>query len=349
MNKGYAAALAVAAVAVLATGTLLGPRPQRPKAPDPAPPQPAPVRGSEMRQMSDFLASRARSATEHVVWVASAQATGLVWTDGQIVTVGTPPTVVRTASVATEAQTQPVTLAPLARFDQGGWIVIVARNGEGGAISASGLLGGVAPVRCGSEAVQKLLFNVPLEAAYAGAGVFGMSGNLIGMVVPCGDRWTAVTHDSVLRMLQTQLGPDAIAWHEFGVRTREPSDEEKKLLRLPDEGVFVAEVRRASTAANIGIRPGDLVLVTRGEELLSTQNELTVIRRGRRIKLQTPPPYSLERLEGAVLTSVQPDTPLAVAGLQPGDRLLNPEVLSVRGPKWLVYERDDRQIGTLLQ
>ena len=194
-----------------------------------------------------------------------------------------------------------------------------------------------------------MLFNVPLESALSGGGVFGMSGNLLGVVVRCGADYVAITHDSVQRLLDTQLGPEAIAWVEFGVRTRAPSESERKVLRLPGSGVFVAEVRRASTAANMGIQPGDLLLVSRDEDLLSVQDAITAVRNGRRVKLPVSPPYSLERPdEGALLTSVQPDTALAKAGLRPGDRLLNPQALSARGPSWLVFERDDRHIGVLL-
>ena len=346
MNKRYAAALAVAAVAVLVTGALLRPKPP---APEHAEAQPQPVRGTEMRQMSDFLSARGKTAAAHLVWVASAGATGVQWPDGQIVTVGKAPAVVRTASVSTPAQLRPVTLSPLARFEQGGWVVLVARNADGSTVSASGLLGGVATAKCGTEDVRKLLFNVPLEAAYAGGGVFGMSGNLLGIIVQCGSDWIAITHDSVQRLLETQLGPEAIAWLEFGVRTRTSSDAERKVLRLRDEGVFVAEVRRASTAANMGIVPGDLLLISRPEDLLSVQDEITVVRSGRRLKLKVSPPYSLERREeSAVLTSVQPQTDLAKAGLLPGDRVLNPDALSARRPAWLLYERDDRRIGVLL-
>jgi S1-C subfamily serine protease len=302
-----------------------------------------------MRQISDFLSARAQGVARHLVWVASAGASGVQWTDGQIVTLGRGSTIVRTASVTTPSEPQPVTLVPLERFEQGGWIVVAARNPDGAMVTASGLLGGVAAARCGTEDVRRLLFNVPLESAYAGAGVFGMSGMLIGLVVRCGDTWMAITHDSVTRLLQQQYGPEAVVWLEFGVLTRKPSAEEQKILRLPPDGLFVAEVRRASTAANMGLRPGDVVLLDRPEDLLGDQAEINVIRNGRRIALSTNPPYSFERQdEGAVLTSVQPGTRVANAGLQPGDRLLNPAALDSRRPVWLVYRRDDREIGVLL-
>jgi hypothetical protein len=302
-----------------------------------------------MRQISDFLSARAQGVSRHLVWVASAQATGVQWTDGQIVTTGQGASIVRTASVTTVAEPAPVTLAPPARFGQGGWIVIAAKTVEGGMVTASGLLGGVAPARCGTAEVRKLLFNVPLETAYAGGGVFGMSGNLLGVVVRCGDSWAAITHDSVENLLQQQFGPEALIWLEFGVRTRQPTEPERKLLRLPPSGLFVAEVRRSSPAANMGLRPGDMLQVERPEALLERQNEITLFRNGRRTTLPVSPPFSVERAEeGAVLTSVQPGTRLAEAGLQPGDRVLDPGALTSRQPVWLIYRREDREAGVLL-
>jgi hypothetical protein len=347
MNKRYAAALGVAAAVVLIAGSIVRPRPHLPKAVPTA--APAQARGTEMRQMSDFLSARANAAANHLAWVASAEATGIQWSDGQVVTVAKPPALVRTVSVASPTQLQPVTLAPLARFNQGGWIVLVARTADGGTVTASGILGGVAPARCGGDEVRRMLFNIPLDPAYSGAGVFGMSGALLGIVIPCNSDWIAVTHDSVQRLLEHKLGPEAIAWVEFGVRTREPSALERKLLRLHDSGVFVAEVRQASTAANMGLRPGDMLLVERAEELLSPREELEVVRSGRVMKLPVTPPYSLEaQASTATLTSIQPNTELAEAGLQPGDRLLNPEALKRRRPVWLLYQREDRYAGVLL-
>src|SRR5687767_5381249 len=137
MNRRYAAALAAAAAVLLVTGGLLRPRAARPKHAEAAPP-PVVVRGTEMRQISDFLSARAQGAARHLVWVDSAKATGVQWTDGEIVTVGEGSSIVRTAAVTTGAEPQPVTLAPLSRFDQGGWIVVTAKNPDGGTVSASG-------------------------------------------------------------------------------------------------------------------------------------------------------------------------------------------------------------------
>jgi S1-C subfamily serine protease len=169
------------------------------------------------------------------------------------------------------------------------------------------------------------------------------------MVVRCGNGWVAVAHDSVQKLLQQQFGPEAVIWMEFGVHTREPSEAERKVLRLRDAGLFVGEVRRASPAANMGLHPGDLLLVGRPEELLSEAEEISLIRDGIRMTLPVSPPYSLERQqEGAVLTSVHPNTRLAQAGLQPGDRILDPRALSSRDPVWLIFRRDEREMGVLL-
>lgn len=320
-----------------------------------------------MRQISDFLAERATEAAEHLVYVPSTQATGVLWTTGQVVTTAPGATLVQTAAVTPSPEPTPVTLSPVDRFSQAGWVVVVARNSDGTSISASGILGGSAQASCGSTPIRKLLFNVPLDAAFAGGGVFDISGDLIGVVVRCGETWTAISHTTVQRLLEEQLGADAVAWHDFGVHVRTPSETERLFFRLPPGGLFVTEVRRTSRAFNMGLRPGDLLTRTgedpleQPEDLLALGDMVTVVRDGRPMQLLVTPPFSADQpLTGVVLTSVQPGTRLHAAGLRPGDRIVyaggsaNPttaelnRIVTRREPAWVIYERDDRHAGVLL-
>jgi S1-C subfamily serine protease len=234
-------------------------------------------------------------------------------------------------------------------------MVIVARNSEGQPISTPGILGGAAGAECGAERVRKLLFSVPLDAAFAGGGVFDISGALLGVVVRCSGSWTAITHQSVQALLEQQLGAPEITWHSFGVHTREPSDAERTFLRLPKQGLFVSEVRLGSNAANTGIRPGDLLIASGGEaldrpeDLLVLSDSIILWRNRRRLAIQMSPEFSLDESSSApVLTSVKPGSRAHAAGLQPGDRMLTPRLLQSRRPGWLIYQRGDRYAGVLL-
>lgn len=365
MKKSYVAALAMAAAAILIAGALIRPRPAL--KPAPAVAQPAQSRRGQMRQISDFLAERASSSAIHVSWVHSSQASGVRWPDGQIVVSAAPPALVGRASIVTDAQSAPVSLAPGDRFTQAGWIVVVGRNANNEAITTSGILGGVADTNCDSIKVRKLLFNTSLDAAFAGGGVFDLSGDLLGLVIRCGSSWTAITHDSVASLLGQQAGTEAVAWLELGIHTRDPKPAERQIMRLPSGGLFASEVRRTSRAFNIGIRPGDLLVRTgneplaRTEDLLALGKTVTLVRNGRRFTLSVDPTYTLEPpARSPTLTSVQPGTRLHAAGLRAGDRIVRANGLEEPGPSdlnrmlagtrpvWLVYEREDRRVWVML-
>ena len=356
-NRRYAAALAIAAGAILAIGSYFRPRPANRghEATKAAPAAPQPVsRGSEMRQISDFLRERGRRAAQHLIWVPSVGATGVQWTSGQVVTIsGDDTAVLQTVSTA-ETGLSPVSVAPEERLQQGGWLVLAARNDEGQLISTSGLLGGTAPVECGNQQLRRLLLNIPLDSTWAGGGVFDVSGLALGLVVRCGETWAVLTQDSVQRLLEGQLGEDAVTWQQFGVRVRTPSEPEQKLLRVTQPGLFISEVRDTSRAASIGILPGDLLLrsgdrpLKSAEDVLALDDSITLLRAGRRLTLNAAPTFALAAPEGTAITHVEPDSRVARASLRPGDRVLEPRLLESTRPAWVVYRRGNRIVGAML-
>jgi membrane-associated protease RseP (regulator of RpoE activity) len=252
--------------------------------------------------------------------------------------------------------------------ESGGWIVVVGRNPAGEPISASGILGGVTDVTCNTTPIRKLLLNIPLDAAYAGAGVFDISGGLLGIVGRCGDAWHAISHPSIMELLDQQSGAHAVAWRDFGVRVATPDELETKLLGLRGGGLFVSEVRKQSPAAAIGIRPGDLLTssgdfpLRQPEDLASLNDSLTLIRQGRKLVLASHPAFSVDQpATSAILSSVRPDSRLHVAGLRAGDRIVrlgdmeNPSpadiarIVASKHPSYLIYERANRRVGAVLR
>lgn len=382
MRKGYVAALALAASLILIAGVLVRPKPAArasaaPAAaasatavkeqPAQAPPAPLPSRRGQMRQISDFLSERGTDVARHVVYVSSAQASGVLWPDGRLITAAPAPALVSTAAPPDQPTADRARLAPQSRFGQAGWIVVVARGSDGQPITASGILGGAANASCGTTSVRKLVFNAPLDASFAGAGVFDLSGDLLGIVIPCGDAWTAITPPSAEQLLGAQQGAEAVAWHDVGIRIRSPASEERRLMQVPSGGLFIAETRKGSRAFNMGLRPGDLLVrtgsepITTTEDLLALGKDVTLVRQGRTITLSMTPDYTLDVPKaGAVLSSVQPETRLYRAGLRPGDRIIRASGVEDPGPTelnrlmasskpvWLVYERDDRRIWAML-
>jgi len=320
-----------------------------------------------MRQISDFLSERGTEVSGHVAYIPSTQASGVAWPDGRIITVAPAPALVTKMSMPEGAEPDPSPLAPAARFGQAGWIVVVARSSDGQAITTSGILGGVATATCGTISVRKLVFNVALDASFAGAGVFDLSGDLLGIVIHCGDTWSAITHQSVEQLLGAQQGAEAVVLHDLGVRVRTPEPEERRLMKLPAGGLFIGETRKGSRAFNMGLRPGDLLLRTgkdpleKVEDLLALEDSVTLIREGRSITLSMTPDYTLDVPKaGAVLSTVQTETRLYKAGLRAGDRIIRANgvedpgpsdlnrLLALNKPAWMVYERDDRRVWVIL-
>ena len=355
VNQRYVAGLAMAAAVVLVGGYLLRPRKEPKHVEPPVPVQPQPLRGSDVRQISDFLSERARRVAAFVVPVSGRQASGVLWPTGQVITAASGSAIVEALPSLEPPPAQPIRLAAPEASEQAGWMVIVARNSEGQPISTPGILGGAAEAACGPERVRKLLFSVPLDAAFAGGGVFDISGALLGVVVQCSGSWTAITHQSVQALLEKQIGAPAVAWHSFGVRTREPAEAERNWLRVPRGGLFVSEVRLGSDAANMGLRPGDLLISSGGEalerpeDLLTLSDTLLVWRERRRLRLRVSPEFSLDQSAAApVLTSLRPGSRAHTAGLQPGDRVLDPRLLQSNRTGWLIYQRGERYAGVLL-
>jgi hypothetical protein len=320
-----------------------------------------------MRQISEFLADRAAGAATHMVLLPDSGSSAVAWPDGSLVTAPRSSGLVE-ARIDNTVTAPPVMLAPEDRFAQSGWAVAVARSTDGGPISVSGLLGGVADVRCGTESLRKIVFNTPLDITFAGAGVFDLTGDLLGVVVRCNDAWTALTWQSVRKLLESQRGPDQEMWRSLGVRLREADASVRTLMRQPRSGgLLVSEVRRASRAFQIGLRPGDLLLlvdgkpVTPGATIPPTAETVTVSRDSRQLTLEAHPPFALEPVAGGpVLTSVETGTRLHEAGLRAGDRIVRANGIEDPGPTdlnrlfasdkpvWLVYERENRRVWTVL-
>jgi S1-C subfamily serine protease len=320
-----------------------------------------------MRQISDFLADRIAESARHVIFVQEFGASGVVIDAATVVTTpqsGAPLTIAGDRSTGAP----PAGLAPEGQVSRGGgWALVIGRSRNGETISASGILGGLADATCAGTEIRKLLLNVPLDATYSGAGVFDVSGDLLGVVARCDGAWVAVSHPSVMRLLEGQSGSVAVVWRDFGVRTREPGEQEIKLLRLPSGGLFVSEVRQGSRAAGAGIRPGDLLVSTGdeplkgAEDLLALGETISLVREGRKLVVATDPAFALDSNPAHPrLTALDQKSRLHAAGLRTGDAIVrigsadDPSVaeltrlLARAQPAFVIYQRDDRYVGAIV-
>jgi hypothetical protein len=369
MSQKYLLALATAAAMLLTVGFLLHPdrvrgkRVQAAKEPNAETPQLQRLsRRGQMSDITDFLGERVREATPHVLYVPSTRTSGIVWSpeavvtttfDGRLLINAGPP------GASAAAPVLPATAPPQ------GWAVLVARQANGRVVSSAAVIGGTMDTSCEGRRLSSLVLNVPIRREMAGAGVFDISGEFVGLVVNCGRQLFAVPHAEIAQLIAEFSGPDAAIWNVYAMQAAPPTKAEQEWLRTSRPGLLVRQVRIGGRAANIGLRPGDLILdasITKDpKEPLQFNETLSVWRNGRTVELASNPPYSFETPErGLTLSSVTAESRLGKGGLQAGDQLValngleyptEAQVARLIGGNqaiYLVYEREGVLTGALL-
>jgi hypothetical protein len=369
MSQKYLLALALAAAMLLTVGFLLHPERSRKTAPDtlkqanPETPQLQRLsRRGQLSDITDFLGERVRDATPHVLYVPATATSGVVWSPDSVITTTMDGPILVNAGPPASGLAAPV--LPSTSPPQG-WAVLVARQGNNRIVSSAAVVGGTMESNCEGQRLTRLVLNVPIRREMAGAGVFDISGEFVGLVVNCGRQLVAIPHSELARLMNEVPGPDAAIWNVYGLRAGPPTEDERQWLGTSRDGLFLRQVRGGGHAANIGLRPGDLILdaeVTQdGKQPLKLGETLTIWRNGRTLELPSHPPYSFETPDRALtLSSVAKDSRLGAAGLQAGDRIVSigrteypttaqvARLLNSPRPTLVVYERDGVLTGVLL-
>jgi hypothetical protein len=363
MSRRYLASLAVAAAIVLAVGVLLRDWLLSAQPASPVPPSEASAlqqlsQEGQARRLADFLAERVAAVAPNVAYVADANASAVLLGVDSLVT--TMPG--RPVAVAQSSDSVRVSIVVDAAPEQRDWVVIVGRAPSGSVLSASGMLGGRAPARCGNDDVTRYVLSVPLHDSFAGAGVFDLAGRLIGMVVRCVGELAAVPSSELRGLLTSASAVDARIWEDYGFAPAALDSATRAYFRS-DSGLLVTAVRRSSPADQSTLRPGDVVVaiddrrVTTIDDLatfLRVPNDTHTVTRRRRTGVATI---------RIAATRANP-TPVAFsAGLLPGDRVLQVdgrattdpaaarrlvEAESKKGPVFVVFERDSVVRGVLV-
>lgn len=358
------AVLAVAAVLVLTAGLLVRRALEHEDAPSvAAPPSEAAAmqqlsQEGALRRMSELVARRVADVAPLVTYVPDADAAGVRWRDDVIVT-----TLPRQPVVARpRPSTDSLRAAPRLAADSGtaGWVLAVARRGDGRVISTAGLVGGRVPTRCGDREVEELVLGVPLHEALAGAGLFSLDGELLGLVVRCPGRVAALPVDEVARQLVDSVSIAPRVRDAFGLAAT-LLDAPARAYFGADSGLLVTETVVGGAAAAAGLRPGDVLLAIDGTSLrrpedlrlleahADTSGALVTRRRGgatAAVRLVRRPAGPADPALADVGIALAPATPargIAVgavaggsaadaAGLRAGDRLLRVGDVAVRTP-----------------
>ncbi len=287
-NRTYAASLALVAILILVVGWLIRP-PDEALAPATALSETELARLARLAErrsldnMTAYFSTVADDVESSVLLVRSAGTTGLVWDDFTIAAPHRghhPPDVVMidAASGDHESHTEawvpdvPVTivgrpdtaveLTPvrrrLAPLRSGDWIVAVWRTPRGPAFAIGHHLQTLSTT-CGTVVADEMLSSLPLADAMIGGGLFDAAGEIVGVILPCGDRLAAVAPPAVDAMLALAASLPARLAGRVGLAAG-PMDGSEADHFGGARGLLVREIWMGSAADRAGLRPGDMIL-----------------------------------------------------------------------------------------
>ncbi len=372
-QRKYIAVLAVVSGLILIVGVKLKPK----KAVETPISQTEMLRlqlSTQQRNLEDLTSYFARVAEDvkgGLVWLDGLETSGIVWNDqGGVVTAG-PREVIGRKITAGRFPLNPDVVSPYfpaaalrapenvplravfrstpETLQQGSWILQVAAKPGGGHLYAPGTYGGVLTARCGDFEVQVVETNLPLGNTSLGSGVFDMYGNLLGLVLPCGEANLAVTPGSVEEILAVARSLEGQLLRRYGFRGKVLGEDARGYFKT-DRGVLVTEVWRNRPAGAAGLMPGDIIQALDDGEV-QTLDDLTRlvlpvayaafdlwIWRGKKTIRVTMPATGgeipdvagtneagiqlLTPRQGVVIEDVAPGSRAGRASLKEGDRLL---------------------------
>jgi S1-C subfamily serine protease len=416
-NPKYIAGLALASAAILAVGFLMKPR-------KPTSEAPPPLSQSEMQRLAMMAQRRALDTmTEHfsevagglafrVLQVGAGTGSGILWDPRLVLTAGRglhapESTVVMTPAGHLLTVTRSVAgpELPLAAYELPGetprvsdhiaeagtlepaeWVLAVWHR-EGNLAFNPGHYLETRATRCDELAAEEVRTSLALSSEMAGGGLFDLDGALVAVILPCGEGHAALSPPSVSRLIRAGRSLEGQLLALYGMRTAPVTEGLRRHLGV-ENGALVSEVWTGHLAAEVGLRPGDVIVELGGHEVGSSQDlqplllppelgmRLVRARRGRRtveVDLSAPSgPPALPKGEdhgirlasgpaGFPIGSVSPGSPADEAGLRTGDQIVRVDdveprsaaelrrVLARRRPAFVEIERGGRRLGMLLE
>ncbi len=282
--------------------------------------------------------------------------------------------------------------------ESGTWVLGVWRVGRDRGFAPGSYLQSAA-VTCGERRLQEVVSSLSLTHMMVGGGLFDIDGGLLAVILPCGDRVAAIATASVAAILSQADTTEQRVLARYGLVLGALSEDEAAYFELSD-GVVIREVWTGYRGAESGLLPGDIIdgidgavvtapgdlgalaeapgdqalelSVRRGTGTLTLTLTPTValpgsalegvgdaeLPRGAGLVWEVPPPREPYRIEGVV-----PDSPAAVAGVEPGDRLVRIDHAAPRSlaqiqrifadtqtvPVLLDIERGERRLAVLVR
>jgi S1-C subfamily serine protease len=415
-DRKYAYILLFAALSVLGLGLVLKPNQPEQKSP-PSESELAQLQRltqqRRLRDLSSYLTEAADAAASSLLFVGQTGHSGVLW-DAQpiLITAKTPsgtgddkpPTTVAPDGGPLALQRTPLaTAAPFLAFtfkqpprirgarkaarqpDLGDWVLVVARNVNGGIVFAHGIFQGIVEARCGSFAYRSVQSSTALSRALLGGGAFTLDGQLLGIVAECERTPIVIAAETVAETLKNPPGLNRRLEDFYGIRV---SDETVGGTARSLNAVQVVAVWTNSRGDAAGLRPGDAITSANAEPVHSradlesllagdqTEHQLTVQRGRQRLRVMlspdtgTPPastPYGFKlsqrpRDRQVRIVEVTAGSSAQQAGILSGDVLVRVGNRSVpdagsalraladtRAAQLLTVERDGREYEVLVK
>ena len=380
-SPAYVAVLAVIAGSILMVGSLMKPSSIDPE-PAVLPSQAESARLQSMAQrrsiesMAQYFAATASSAATHLVFLEDVGQTAIVWdAEGKLVTSNTTaalpsafkvlgargttyelralPAPPESPAASLHSET-PLEMAaakhdPSTWLEYGEWLVLTWLSGPVESAFAPGLYLGPRAIACGGLPVQEVLLSVTPSAEMAGAGLFDLDGQLIGVVARCDGRYAALLPESIDEVLELNRSFMGRLLGEYGLRIASLSEDEQQYFDR-EKAVLIREVWRGLPAATAGLQPGDLIVSFDGRPVSKPEDlqplvlpaarhllEVGVLRGGRSVTVVLPAQVApgdsaaetqqgglivADEARGFPVQTVLAGSAAARLGIRAGDRLL---------------------------
>jgi len=233
--------------------------------------------------------------------------------------------------------------------EAGNWVLAVWRAGPNRGFAPGNFLQSVSAT-CGERRVQEVVSSLALTRIMVGGGLFDIDGGLLAVMLPCGDRIAAIATSSVAATLTQADTSEQRLLARYGLVLGALSADEAAYFEL-DGGVMVREVWTGYRGDEAGLLPGDIIealdgaVVTASEDVgglgepPAEQALVLSVRRGVTTLTIALSENDIEEIPETAATpgaglvwdappdpyrigTVVPDSRAAVAGIEPGDRLV---------------------------
>ncbi|MEP6507328.1 MAG: hypothetical protein ABJC63_03810 [Gemmatimonadales bacterium] len=158
-------------------------------------------RENQLNDIATFINERIDASSAFVVWLSDSTASGVAWTTPDTLLTTTSDFLVRKVQRPDFDSTSVRIQIDTASVGKG-WLVVVGRDAANRVVSWNGIGGGFTTTKCRSRQLDKIVISVPQAREFTGAGVFDLTGRLVGLVVNCGaNGLTAIPPAEVVKTL----------------------------------------------------------------------------------------------------------------------------------------------------